>query len=233
MKLNEKIYACRKRAGLSQEALAERVGVSRQSISKWETGEAMPEIGKLPLLAQAFGVTADWLLSEDPMLEDAKAEEPEAPASASEPTAFVPQSTSADPAWMNSLPRFLVGMVRRYGWLYGVYQAIGGAVMMAFGFLMRTVMNGFISSVGSVGSMGGFGFGGDDLFGPGAIWYDEAGNVISSPLGNSGGSMMGGFDSGVNAISGFVIVLGLLTVIGGVALAIYLKKRLPEDHRSY
>ena len=38
MKLNEKIYWCRKRAGLSQEALAERIGVSRQSISKWETG---------------------------------------------------------------------------------------------------------------------------------------------------------------------------------------------------
>ncbi len=229
MKLNEKIYACRKRAGLSQEALAERVGVSRQSISKWETGEAMPEIGKLPLLAQAFDVTADWLLSEEPMPEEAKAEEPEAPASAPEPTAFVPQTTSADPAWMNSLPRFLVGMVRRYGWLYGVYQAIGGAVMMAFGFLMRTVMNGFTSSVGSMGS---FGYGADDLFGAGAIWYDEAGNVISSPLGG-GGSMMGGFDSGVNAISGFVIVLGLLTVIGGAALAVYLKKRLPEDHQSY
>lgn len=38
MKLNEKIYWCRKRAGLSQESLAERIGVSRQSISKWETG---------------------------------------------------------------------------------------------------------------------------------------------------------------------------------------------------
>ncbi len=38
MKLNEKIYHCRKKAGLSQEALAERIGVSRQAISKWETG---------------------------------------------------------------------------------------------------------------------------------------------------------------------------------------------------
>lgn len=41
MKLNEKIYWCRKRAGLSQEALAERIGVSRQSISKWETGGSL------------------------------------------------------------------------------------------------------------------------------------------------------------------------------------------------
>ena len=41
MKLNEKIYWCRKRAGLSPEALAERIGVSRQSISKWETGGSL------------------------------------------------------------------------------------------------------------------------------------------------------------------------------------------------
>ena len=41
MKLNEKIYWCRKRAGLSQEALAEHIGVSRQSISKWETGGSL------------------------------------------------------------------------------------------------------------------------------------------------------------------------------------------------
>ena len=38
MKLNEKIYHCRKKAGYSQEALAEKIGVSRQAISKWETG---------------------------------------------------------------------------------------------------------------------------------------------------------------------------------------------------
>ena len=38
MKLNEKIWVCRKQAGLSQESLAEKIGVSRQAISKWETG---------------------------------------------------------------------------------------------------------------------------------------------------------------------------------------------------
>ena len=41
MKLNEKIYTCRKRAGLSQEALADRLGVSRQAVSKWETGDSL------------------------------------------------------------------------------------------------------------------------------------------------------------------------------------------------
>ena len=41
MKLSEKILYCRKRAGLSQEALAERLGVSRQAVSKWETGGSL------------------------------------------------------------------------------------------------------------------------------------------------------------------------------------------------
>ena len=64
MKLPEKILYCRKRAGLSQEALAERLGVSRQAVSKWETGEALPETGKLAALAAELGVSVDWLLSE-------------------------------------------------------------------------------------------------------------------------------------------------------------------------
>lgn len=62
MNLSEKIYYCRKKAGKSQEALAEELGVSRQAVSKWETGEAEPEIKKLRLLAEVFGVTTDWLL---------------------------------------------------------------------------------------------------------------------------------------------------------------------------
>ena len=69
MNLNERIYYCRKKTGLSQEALAEQLGVSRQSISKWENGDAVPEIGKLRLLAKVFGVTIDWLLSEDELEE--------------------------------------------------------------------------------------------------------------------------------------------------------------------
>lgn len=41
MKLSEKILSCRKKAGLSQDALADRLGVSRQAISKWETGVSL------------------------------------------------------------------------------------------------------------------------------------------------------------------------------------------------
>lgn len=64
MKMNEKILACRRRAGLSQEALAERLEVSRQAVSRWECGEATPEPAKILQLARTFGVTADWLLDD-------------------------------------------------------------------------------------------------------------------------------------------------------------------------
>ena len=60
MKLHEKITAYRKKCGLSQETLAEKIGVSRQAVSKWETGDALPEITKLKALADCFGVTVDF-----------------------------------------------------------------------------------------------------------------------------------------------------------------------------
>ncbi len=63
MTLSEKILSYRKSAGLSQEELAARVGVSRQAVSKWETGESTPELSKVVLLAKAFHITTDQLLS--------------------------------------------------------------------------------------------------------------------------------------------------------------------------
>ena len=65
MTLHEKIYILRKKNGLSQEALAENLGVSRQSVSKWETGEATPEVNKLLSLSKLFGVTTDYLLNDE------------------------------------------------------------------------------------------------------------------------------------------------------------------------
>ncbi|MBR7184189.1 MAG: helix-turn-helix transcriptional regulator [Clostridia bacterium] len=65
MKMSEKIFHCRQREGLSQEALAERLGVSRQAVSRWECGETTPEPAKILLIARTFGVTADWLLDDE------------------------------------------------------------------------------------------------------------------------------------------------------------------------
>lgn len=65
MKLSEKITAQRKAHGFSQEDLAERIGVSRQAVSRWEQGTALPDAGNLVQLSRVFGVTTDYLLHED------------------------------------------------------------------------------------------------------------------------------------------------------------------------
>lgn len=60
--LSEKIRELRKRSGLSQEELAERLDVSRQAVSKWELGSALPTADKLVELADFFGVSLDYLM---------------------------------------------------------------------------------------------------------------------------------------------------------------------------
>lgn len=59
--LSEKIYTLRRRNGLSQEQLVEKLGVSRQAVSKWEGGLSTPELDKLMALSQCFGVSLDEL----------------------------------------------------------------------------------------------------------------------------------------------------------------------------
>lgn len=64
MTLGEKIQQMRKAAGISQEQLAEQLDVSRQSISKWECNDAVPEINKIVLLSDLFSVSMDELLKD-------------------------------------------------------------------------------------------------------------------------------------------------------------------------
>ena len=68
MKLSEKIKALRKGAGLSQEEFGARLNVSRQAITKWESGEGLPDIGNLLMLSHMFNVSVDDLLSEEKAL---------------------------------------------------------------------------------------------------------------------------------------------------------------------
>ena len=63
--LSEKLYMLRKKSGLSQEQLAEQLNVSRQAISKWESGTSIPESDKLIAISQYFNVTLDHLMKED------------------------------------------------------------------------------------------------------------------------------------------------------------------------
>lgn len=65
MTLGEKIYILRTENGMSQESFGDSLGVSRQSVSKWETGQSVPELDKIVLISRLFGVTTDYLLKED------------------------------------------------------------------------------------------------------------------------------------------------------------------------
>ena len=64
MTFSDKLIALRKKAGWSQEELAERLNVSRQSVSKWESAQSMPDIDKIVQLSSLFGVTTDYLLKD-------------------------------------------------------------------------------------------------------------------------------------------------------------------------
>ena len=63
MDFNNRLYELRKQKGLSQEELANRVNVSRQTISKWEVGDSTPDMEKLIALSDLFGISLDELVS--------------------------------------------------------------------------------------------------------------------------------------------------------------------------
>lgn len=64
MTLGEKIYRLRTERGMSQEAFGDVLGVSRQSVSKWETDQSVPELDKIVAISEIFAVSTDYLLKE-------------------------------------------------------------------------------------------------------------------------------------------------------------------------
>jgi len=62
MEFHNKMYNLRKQKGLSQEELANRLNVSRQTISKWEVGDSTPEMEKLIAISDLFGISLDELV---------------------------------------------------------------------------------------------------------------------------------------------------------------------------
>ena len=193
MKLGEKIMYSRKRAGMSQIDLADALGVSRQSVSKWETGEANPEISKLPQLAEVLHVTTDWLLSdaapEEGFYDAAGFSERETRSSAEAGTPAPEAKTYPD--WLDRLPGFILKAVKKYGWIYGLFIAAGGALFTGFGILMRVMAKNFIGGISS------------DPFFSGVRQQSW---------------------SGFSAISGAVMILGVLIMLFGIILSIALRK---------
>ncbi|MBQ8503389.1 MAG: helix-turn-helix transcriptional regulator [Clostridia bacterium] len=153
MKLHEKIIKYRKRCCLSQEGLAEKIGVSRQAVSKWETGDALPEITKLKALAEVFGVTVDFLLNEDEDTYTPPQHESVPPKYSYQP----PKANGFDKfdAWLEALPEKIMPFLKKYGWtggiiliVVGVYNTIASIVGCAIALFssagFNTVGMGFV-----------------------------------------------------------------------------------------
>lgn len=64
MTLREKLIVLRDKAGITQMALAHQLGVSRQAVTRWESGDTAPSMDKLKALAKIYDVSLDWLCSE-------------------------------------------------------------------------------------------------------------------------------------------------------------------------
>lgn len=139
MTLGQRIVQYRKALGLSQEELADRVGVSRQAVSKWELDEAQPDADNIVRLAQSLGVSTDQLLL---------GAEPE------------PTVQAAPPAPGQSWPAALGGFVKKHGYKAG-YLLIGwGVGLLVFALVMFAVIHSFFSAIS------GFGLGWDEVEAP-------------------------------------------------------------------
>lgn len=114
MNLSEKILALRTQLGLSQEELAEKLEVSRQSVSKWETAQSVPELDKLIRLADLFGVSVDELVREG----EPPRSEAETGGAEPEPKLVYVERKGLRPAQILGIVLTVVGMVMMLAMLF-------------------------------------------------------------------------------------------------------------------
>lgn len=169
MTLGERISAFRRRQGLSQEALAEKLGVSRQSVSKWERNESLPETDKLPLLAQALGISLDLLLN-------------------GEEAAPFPSFQPFPPFQRGSLWSKITWLFQRWGWVGGLVLAGYGVIVLGIAILWRVMMG--------------------QMLPPEVIFTDGCNPFLP-----------------VELITGAIMVMGGILMVGGLAAAIILYRR--------
>ena len=158
MTFQEKILYCRRKAGLSQEALANKMGVSRQAVSKWETGEASPELSKLSSMAEIFNVTTDWLLSDEEPYESGKDSFNSFNGTGNTQNIYNGSTQNFETVYpadserekfyknVNTASRGIFRFAKRNAWYVGIYIAIMGLVFIGMGFGIRAVSNSFIES---------------------------------------------------------------------------------------
>lgn len=141
MKLGETILKKRQERGLSQEKLAEQVGVSRQAVSKWEVGDAIPDTDKLIPLAKALEITVDELLGNVPEEEELQEDASDPPVSGEYMYAQVQSGPEKKPGWFAT----------HWYWL-GLVPAVWGAWQLAQLIIVLVSALLFTANIGVRGS---------------------------------------------------------------------------------
>ena len=113
MTLSEKLYTLRKQHALSQEQLAEVLGVSRQAVSKWETGQSVPDTEKLIAISEQYRISLDDLLKHDTL-----------------PQPAAPQTETAIPSEEDAKPKPVDQAAARIGRILGLLFCIGGILVL-------------------------------------------------------------------------------------------------------
>ncbi len=121
MNIGERIKKCRQEAGWSQEKVAQQLGVSRQSVTKWESGQSAPSTSNLFQLAKLFGTTVDFLTKEDPPEESPKERVIIRTVVVEKK---IEEEKTPPPKWTNTLrwvafASFLVGLFALLAWFMG------------------------------------------------------------------------------------------------------------------
>lgn len=198
MRLGDKLIQLRRERGYSQEQLAQLLNVSRQSVSKWESGQSTPEISKLITIADIFNVNVDSLVRDERELPDLENRKGQSESSMQETS---PAMTNSDRVYRYGFYEYK-SKTRIFG-IPLVHIKSGYGIQVAKGIIaIGNISIGFISiggiSVGAL-SLGGIGLG----------LLVLAGMAL-------GGIAFGGFAIGILAMGGMAV--GIYSA-GGMAIA--------------
>lgn len=158
MILADKITDLRKKSGWSQEELAERLGVSRQAVSKWEGAQSTPDLEKILQMSRFFGVTTDYLIKDELdeptyTLEDGPKDEPVRRVSMEEANAYLDAKakTARPTAWavflciISPVCLLLLTAAQESGWLRITGNAAAGIGLCALFILIAVAAVVFIA----------------------------------------------------------------------------------------
>lgn len=191
LSIGEKIMRLRQKKGLSQEEFGELLGVSRQAVSKWETGQATPDVEKVIAMSEIFGVSTDYLLKDEEKTEGEQAD--------------TNGSVRGNSQGIRQKLHYEYKSSRKIMGLPLVHINIGLGVYRAKGFFSIGMLSTGIISVGLI-SLGLISWGILSL------------GLLAVGSFSLGGLSVGGVTAGIAAIGG--VAFGVFT-IGGLSVGVY------------